>query len=157
MRLPPTGICALMFICLAAPMRPLQAQTTVLPTTRLAPFTYDIGQEVILKGTVTSVLTRASAGMMPGSHLLLTTLSGPADVSLGTFGLRGKAALSVAAGQQIEVTGVMKALKNGEVFLARTVKVGAQVYAIRNEHGVPVSPQARKRASQKNTDRGQTE
>jgi hypothetical protein len=87
--------------------------------------------------------------MIPGSHLVLATLSGPVDASLGIFGLRGKGAVTVAAGQQIEVTGVMSAIKGKQVFLVRTVKLGGAVYTIRNEQGFPVPPQARMRASQK--------
>jgi len=92
--------------------------------------------------------------MIWGSHLLLATTSGPVDASLGTFGLRGKGAVSVAAGQQVEVTGVMKTIKDKQVFLVRTVKAGGQVYTIRNEHGFPVSPQARERASRKTAGEG---
>ena len=72
-----------------------------------------------------------------GSHLLFATSAGQVDASLGRFGLRGKGALSVVAGQQVEVTGVMKTIKSKQVFLARTVNVGGQVYTIRNAHGVP--------------------
>jgi hypothetical protein len=92
-----------------------------------------------------------------GSHLLLTTPSGQVDASLGTFGLRGKGALLVAAGQQVEVTGVMKTVNDKQVFLARTVKVGGQVYTIRNEHGFPVSPQARERANGKTPQKGESQ
>ncbi len=84
-----------------------------------------------------------------GSHLLLTTISGPVDASLGRFALQGKGALSVAAGQQVEVTGVMKTIKDKQIFLTRSVKSGGQVYAIRNERGMLISPQARQRASRK--------
>jgi hypothetical protein len=89
-----------------------------------------------------------------GSHLLFTTISGPLDASLGRFGLQGKGALSVAAGQQVEVTGVMKTIMDKQVFLARTVKAGGRVYTIRNEHGVPMSPQARDRANGKTAQKG---
>jgi hypothetical protein len=89
--------------------------------------------------------------MIMGSHLLLATISGPVDASLGMFGLRGKGALSVTAGQQVEVTGVMKTIKDKQILLARTVKVAGQVYTIRNEHGVPVAPQARERAQEGGT------
>jgi hypothetical protein len=125
----------------------MQAQTALIATLPAGPFSYDISQEITLNGTVSSVLTQQSSGLVPGSHLLLTTLSGPVDVSLGTFALRGKDPLFVAAGRQVEVTGVMKTIKNKQVFLARLVRVGDRVYAIRNEHGVPLSPQARERAS----------
>jgi hypothetical protein len=87
--------------------------------------------------------------MIPGSHLLLATLSGSLDASLGIFGLRGKGAVTVAAGQQIEVTGVMRTIQDNRVFLVRTVKVGGEIYTVRNEHGVPVPPQARTRTNQK--------
>jgi hypothetical protein len=87
--------------------------------------------------------------MIAGSHLLLETSAGIVDASLGRFGLRGNGALSVAAGQQIEATGVVKTIHDKSVFLVRTVKIGDQIYTIRNQHGFPVSPQARERASQK--------
>src|SRR5271154_162864 len=68
---------------------------------------YDITKEVTVKGTVSSVLANASTGMIRGSHLLLVTSSGPVDASLGRFALQRKGALSVAAGEEVEVTGVM--------------------------------------------------
>jgi hypothetical protein len=129
----------LLFVIVAVP---LGAQ----PASRPHPY-YDQSQEVTLKATVSSVLTRPSAGMIIGSHLLLETSSGAVDASLGRFGLEGKGALSVTAGQQVEVTGVMKTLKNQQVFVVRTVKAGGQVYMMRNEHGIQVPPQARERAS----------
>jgi hypothetical protein len=117
---------------------------------------YDITQEVTLKGTVSGVLVKAFAGMIMGSHLLLETASGPVDASLGRFGLQGKGALSVAAGEEVEVTGVMKTLGDKQVFVTRTVKAGGQVYTMRNEHGIPVSPQTRERASQKAAQKGES-
>ncbi len=62
---------------------------------------------------------------------------------------RAKERSHVAAGQRVEVTGVMKTVKDKEVFIARTVTVGSQVYTMRNEHGIPVSPQSRAHAGQK--------
>jgi hypothetical protein len=126
-----------------------QTQTTET-TIGAGPFGYDVSQEVTLTGTVSSVLAKPSAGMIIGSHLLLATPSGPVDASLGRFGLRGKGALSVSAGQRVEVTGVMKTIKDRQVFLARTVKVGDEVYTVRNKHGFPVPPQARERANHSN-------
>jgi len=110
---------------------------------------YDVTKEVTLSGTVCAVLTRPAAGMIGGSHLLLTTVSGTVDASLGRWGMQGKGALSVTVGQQVEVTGIMEMLKNQPVFLARTVKSAGTVYTIRNGYGIPVSPQARARATEK--------
>jgi hypothetical protein len=115
------------------------------------PLSYDITKEVTLSATVSSVLTKAAPGMMMGSHLLLSTVSGPVDANLGAFPLQGKGALRIAAGQEIEVTGVMKTIKDKQVFLTRTVKVGGEVYNIRNEHGFPLSPNARALAGRKST------
>jgi hypothetical protein len=150
------GICAMALVSLSALQSPVQAQTAAgeiqtTETTKVAgPFGYDASQEVTLNGTVSSVLAKPSSGMVIGSHLLLATPSGPVDASLGRFGLNGKGAISVIAGQQIEVTGVMKTIKDRQVFLARTIKVGDEVYTVRNKHGFPVSPQARERAGHNN-------
>jgi hypothetical protein len=145
------GLYALAIISLISLQLPVQAQTA---ERSVGPFSYDASKEVTLNGTVLSVLAKPSPGMVMGSHLLLTTPSGPVDASLGRFGLMGKGALSVAPGQQVEVTGVMKTVKDKQVFLARTVKVGSEVYTIRNEHGFPVSPQARERANRKTAGEG---
>jgi hypothetical protein len=145
------GLYALALISLISLQLPVQAQTA---ERSVGPFSYDASKEVTLNGTVLSVLAKPSPGMVMGSHLLLTTPSGPVDASLGRFGLMGKGALSVAPGQQVEVTGVMKTVKDKQIFLARTVKVGGEVYTIRNEHGFPVSPQARERANRKTAGEG---
>jgi len=134
-------LAGLLFAILAVP---LGAQP--VPTAR--PY-YDITKEVTLNGTVSSVFKRAAAGMTAGSHLMLATSSGTVDASLGKWGMQGKGALSVGAGQRVEVTGVMKTFKSKELFIARTVKVGSQVYTMRNQYGIPVSPQSRARAGQK--------
>ncbi|MFZ0276211.1 MAG: hypothetical protein WA254_19245 [Candidatus Sulfotelmatobacter sp.] len=116
---------------------PLGAQ----PVPKAQPY-YDVAREITLNGTVSSVVTKHA-------HLMLATKSGIVDASLGRWGFIGKGALHVTAGQQVEVTGVMKTYKDNQVFIARTVKVGSQVYTMRNEHGIPVSPQTRARAGQK--------
>jgi hypothetical protein len=145
------GLYALALVSPISLEPPMQAQTAAVETGPFGGYTL---HEVTLTGTVSGVLAKPDAGMLMGSHILLATLTGRVDVSLGRFGLRGKGALSVAAGQQIEVTGVMKTYatnnKDQQVVLARTVKVGGEIYTIRNEHGFPISPQARERASRKN-------
>ena len=137
------ALCALAFVSLISPLTPLRAQSRVLETKGAGPLSYDISKEVTLSGTVQSVLTKHSPGMIMGSHILIETSSGAVDASLGRFGLQGNGAVKVAGGQQIEVTGVMKTIKDKQVLMARIVKVGEKVYTIRNEHGVAVSPQGR--------------
>jgi len=145
------GLCTLALVSLILLQPPIEAQRAAVEN---GPFGVATSDEITLTGTVSVVLEKPDAGMLMGSHILLATLAGPVDVSLGRFGLRGKGALSVTAGQQIEVTGVMTTRatssnkdKEKQVLLARTVKAGGEVYNIRNEHGFPISPQARERAS----------
>jgi len=109
---------------------------------------YDRTCEITVTGTVFSLMPPAR-GMILGPHLLLTTARGQVDVSLGKWGLVGKGALSVVPGQQVDVTGVMKTVKGKDVLVARTITVNGKVHTMRNEHGIPVSPQARERVAER--------
>lgn len=129
-------LASVLAVTVAAPL------TAVTAATPARPF-YDTREEITMTGTVSSVLTRAAAGMAPGSHLMLATASGKVDASLGRWGMVGKGALSVSVGQSVEVTGVMKVLKNSPVLVVRTVRVGNQTFVIRNEHGISEPPQSR--------------
>jgi hypothetical protein len=155
-----TALCTVAVLLLISSQRPMQAQTTTTATAAATgaagPLGYDVNEEVTLTGTVSSVLTKAAPGMIVGSHLLLATASGEVDVSLGRFGLQGEGAVSVAAGQQIEATGVMKRIRGKSFFLVRSIKVGSEVYVVRNKHGFPVSPQARRRAVEKTVGKGES-
>lgn len=108
---------------------------------------YDITKEVTLSGPVTGVVHGPSAGLIAGSHILLVTGSGTVDASLGKWGLQGKTAPAIANGEQVTVHGVMKTIRHKEIFFVRTLVVGGHTYTIRNQHGVPVSPQSRERAA----------
>lgn len=149
-----SGMCALVLLSF------LSAQTVHAQeragSTVLSPFSYDVSQEIEVGGNVATILLVPVQGMIPGSHILLTSPSGSVDVSLGVFGLRGPGSLSVKEGQPVSVHGVMKTLRGKEVVLARTVKVDEKVYAIRNEHGIPVPPQARDHAARQNSQMGET-
>lgn len=134
----------------------VQAQTEARTARAENPIRYDVTKEVTLTGTVSKVLAKASPGMLWGSHLLLATASGEVDASLGLSGSHGRGALCVKPGEQVEVTGVMKTLNNKRVFLARTVKAGERVYAIRNERGIPLPPQSRERVSPESAEKGET-
>jgi hypothetical protein len=144
-----TRLCGFAIFVLAASLWPVHAQTVGDSTKPGGPSSDNVSQEITLTGNVSRVLTKGAPGMIAGAHLLLETPSGIVDASLGRFGLRGNGALSVAAGQQIEATGVMKTIHDKSIFLVRTVKIGDEIYTIRSQHGFPVSPQARERASQK--------
>ena len=123
----------------------LSHQTKPSVATSSGPFSYDVSKEITLNGTVTSLLAKPEPGMVMGAHLVIATSSGRVDASLGRWALIGKGALSASAGQTVTVTGVMKTIRNQQVFLARTVKVDGQVFTVRNERGTSMSPQSRER------------
>jgi len=123
---------------------PLMAQTAV----ESRPY-YDVTNEIAFSGTVSGVLTTAPPGMTWGSHLLVATIAGTIDASLGRWGLVGNEALSRINGKQVDVLGVMKRIDGRQVLLVRSVKVDGKIYVIRNTRGVPLSPQARERAVRK--------
>lgn len=135
----------------------ISAVTLVGQTSNSPRAYYDISKEVTLTGKVLVVFRVPSQGMIPGSHILLATPSGQVDASLGRWGLQGNGALPAAPGQLIEVTGVMKSLLDKSVLLVRTAKVGGQTYQMRNEFGIPVSPQARERALQNAEQKGESQ
>ena len=91
---------------------------------------YDVSKEVTLTGTVSSLLRKPAPGMIWGSHLIVETVSGRLDASLSRFGLEGKGALSVTLGQQIELTGVMKTVRDKQVFEVRSVKANGKTHTL---------------------------
>jgi len=133
---------------LAVSLTPLVAQTA-----QTRPY-YDLRQEVTFSATVSSVPARTASGNLAGSHLLLATGSGTVDASLGRWGLHSKTVPAIAVGQQIQVSGVMKVVNRQPVLIVRTLRVGGQFFTVRNEHGIPVSPQARERAGENTVEKG---
>jgi hypothetical protein len=125
------------FLALCLFALPIYAQTAEVTTRPVTPLRYDITKEVKLSGTVSEVVKAPTREMkmVSGSHLIVQTKNGEVDASLGRFAMRGKGGLSVTAGQQVEVTGVMKTMKGKQVFVTRLVQAEGHTYTIRNEHG----------------------
>jgi len=136
-------VCALVFLFSFAALT--NAETGAVPR-HITPQNYNLSREITVSGLVTSVLSRPNRGMLWGPHLLFRTSSGNMDASLGHFALIGKGALSVKAGQQVEVTGLMKSFHGQPVLLARIVKVGSQSYILRSTQGASLHPSARQGA-----------
>jgi len=144
------ALCALVIVCVFsfAGAAPVQAQASG-KTATVQPFRYDAAEEVTLSGRVARVLWNAAPGMTAGAHVVLETPAGMVDASLGRFAFEGKDVITLAAGEQVEARGVMRTIKGRQVLVVRTVMVKGEIYVIRNERGLALSPQARERASKK--------
>jgi len=125
---------------------PLCAQTIEPTAKTVALPKYDVSQEVTLTATVSGVISKTTPEMkmLAGSHLILETASGKIDASLGVFPVTGEGAPSVSAGQRVQVTGVMKTVRNQRVLVTRLVLINGRTYKMRNEHGFLLMPAERK-------------
>lgn len=151
------GLCALALLSLISPLPSVQAQTAEATTKSTVPLWYDITKEVTLTGTVSSVVEKTTPEMktLGGSHLILETISGTVDASLGKFAMSGEGALSVTPGQRVQVTGVMKTIGDKHVLVTRLVLANGHVYQTRNEHGFARTPATRNATSNSEAKGGQ--
>jgi hypothetical protein len=101
------------------------------------PGTYDIAKDVSLQGTVLS-FTENSQTPPLGAHVLLQTAAGNVDVHLGDARFLRLAKLNITQGSSIRFVGQMSSAGKNPIFLARLVQIGAQVVAVRSDHGLPL-------------------
>ena len=71
---------------------------------------------------------------------MLQTASGNVDVHLGDARLLRLAKVTVAQGTNIRIIGQMGMAGQNAIFFARLVQVGAQLVAVRSDHGLPLAP-----------------
>jgi hypothetical protein len=133
---------------------PTHGQTSAEAKGVAGPFHYDSAKEITVSGIVVDVVSKPPSGTVPGWHLLIATRSGLVDASLGRFGLQGADALSVASGQQVEVTGAIRTINHTATLLARVVKVESKTVVLRNVHGVLLPPRARENVERALTQQG---
>ena len=107
-------------------------------TSKTAPGTYDIANDVSLQGTIQSY-TENSQTPPIGTHLVLQTSDGNVEVHLGDARLLHLAKMNLAQGMSIRVVGQMQTAGAKPVFMARLVQSGAQVLAVRSVHGLPLA------------------
>jgi hypothetical protein len=98
---------------------------------------YDLSKDVSLQGTVLS-FTENSQTAPIGAHVLLQTAAGNVDVHLGDARFLHLTKLNITSGASVRFVGQMNSVGKNPVFLARLVQVGAQVVAVRSDHGLPL-------------------
>jgi len=115
---------------------PSQADTTTKPKQVVTPrYKYDASKEVTLKGTISSVVTKPSKGMLMGEHVMLTTSSGSVDAHIGSYASRDKRLNSLAPGQSVSAVGVKMNIRGQNVFIVRTIEADGQTIKVRNQRG----------------------
>jgi hypothetical protein len=102
---------------------------------------YDASKETTLEGKVSS-LSASVPGAIRGGHMFVSTSSGTVDGHLGPYALSAKNHLTIPAGTNVKMVGVMATVGGKQVFLVRTIDTGETKYTIRNEHGFPIIPGA---------------
>ncbi|HMH80676.1 MAG TPA: hypothetical protein VK514_10670 [Candidatus Acidoferrum sp.] len=98
---------------------------------------YDIAKDVSLQGTVLNFTENSQTAPL-GAHVLLQTSAGNVDVHLGDARFLRLAKLNITQGASLRFVGQMSSAGKNPVFLARLVQVGAQVVAVRSDHGLPL-------------------
>jgi hypothetical protein len=125
--------------------KPAGAQTAAA-VNAARPAIYDASKEVTITGTVSNVVTKPTAGMIGGGHLMVATAKGTVDAHVGRR-LSGKYAIAVKSGDSVKLVGVMTTEKNSQVFLVRTAEDAGHTYTIRTEKGFLITPVAARGSS----------
>lgn len=140
---PCVGIAALLACAPAIAARNAAHQSTLPRQTVVVP-TYNLSKEVAVQGIIQNVVRKPAGGLMFGGHLIVATAQGNVDVQIGKFIFHDRDAISFTAGEQVRAIGVMTTFNGRAVFLARLVQTPGSTIAVRNVHGVEISPAARK-------------
>lgn len=111
-------------------------QTAERANAAAAPPRYDAGKEIAIEGTVASVITEPTPGMLAGAHALLMTASGTVDAHLGNYAMKGTPRLRLYAGEHVRMVGVIVTIKDRPVLLVRTAQTDGRTYTVRNAHGI---------------------
>jgi hypothetical protein len=133
---------------------PGYAQTAAATTKSTVPPKYDVSKEVTLNATVESAPGKSSNARTQ-DFIVLQTKMGTVNGKLTPFALNEKGGISITAGQQIKVTGVMRMVQNKQEFLIRTLEVGGRTYQLRTKRGFPLEHPAQISASSTESKGGQ--
>jgi hypothetical protein len=139
----------LVFASAVAAQNVSRVSHSTLPRRANAVAPYNLSREVAVQGVVQSVVRKPTAGLMFGGHVMVATPQGTVDVQIGKFLLRGRNSLSFASGESVVAIGMMTTFHNHPVLLARLLQTPGRTIEIRNQHGIEISPAARKALARK--------
>jgi hypothetical protein len=117
----------------------LSTATVAQRGTRGAPARYDTTTEVTLDGVIAAVTeTTAPRRGRGGLHLTVTGGSRTFEVHVGPAEFVASKSFTFAAGEAISVTGSTITLDGSTVVLAREIKKGDRILALRDAKGFPL-------------------
>jgi hypothetical protein len=94
--------------------------------------------EITVSGTIQQVITTHTAGSPAGLHILVESSQGVVNASVGPF-LPADIQRALSAGQQIQITGIVRTISGQNFLLARLLVLAGRQITIRNEHGFLVA------------------
>jgi hypothetical protein len=98
---------------------------------------YDPASVITAVGTVEKINEYTGPGGWSGTHLTLKTQDSVLDVHLGPTSFLAHQGFTFSGGEQVEVTGSKIKYQNGDVLVARELKMKGKVLQLRDERGFP--------------------
>ena len=111
----------------------VQAQTAPQAESSL----YQVGREVTLVGTVSSVVENSKTGPL-GTHVMVQAPSGLVDVHVGSAKYLQLNKLNLKTGDSVRILGENFMVGTDTVFYARIVQDGTAAIAVRSPKGMPL-------------------
>ena len=113
---------------------------------------YQVGREVSLVGTVSSVVENSKTGPL-GTHVMVQTPSGLVDVHVGSAKYLEMNKLNLKSGDSVRVLGENFTVGTDTVFFARIVQDGTAAVAVRSPKGMPLWKNGKRLATNVNAKR----
>jgi hypothetical protein len=98
---------------------------------------YQVGREVSLVGTVSSVVENSKTGPL-GTHVMVQSSSGLVDVHIGSAKYLALNKLNLKSGDSVRIIGENFTVGTDTVFFARIVQDGTAAVAVRSAKGMPL-------------------
>ena len=113
---------------------------------------YQVGREVNVVGTVSSVVENSKTGPL-GTHVMVQSQSGVIDVHIGSAKYLALNKLNLKSGDSVRILGEDFMVGSDTVFFARIVQDGTAAVAVRSPKGMPLCKNGKRLATNANANR----
>jgi len=113
---------------------------------------YEVGREVNLVGTVSSVVENSKTGPL-GTHVMVQSGSGLVDVHVGSSKYLALNKLNLKTGDSVRFVGENFTVGADTVFYARIVQDGTAAVAVRSPKGAPLWKNGKRLATSSSANR----